>query len=213
MIRVLIADDHELVRSGIQYILDADPRIAVVGLAGSGEEALIRVDELRPEIVLMDIHMPGIGGLQASQRLRQEYPDIKIIGLSVCNDGPLPRSLLKAGIHGYISKNCPPDEMITAIMTVYEGQSYLSSDVAEHLSASDCKKTGFPFDQLSCREMEVVVMTLQGKPIQSIAAALKVSPKTVCTYRYRVFDKLGVDNDVELTRLATKYNLLNGILS
>ncbi len=209
MIRVLIADDHELVRSGIKYILDADPKITVVGTAGTGGEALNQVETLHPDIVLMDIHMPGIGGLEACYKLRQHRPEIKIIALSVCDDGPLPRRLLQMGVHGYISKSCPPSEMIKAIKTVYRGHRYFGSGAAKQLILADADTPASPFDQLSCREMEVAVLTLQGKSIQEIAAILSVSPKTICTYRYRVFDKLGIKNDVELTRLAAKSNLLN----
>lgn len=209
MIGVLIADGHELVRSGIKYILDADPKITVVGTAGTGEEALNQAETLHPDIVLIDIHTPGIGGLEACYKLRQHHPEIKIIALSVCDDSPLLHRLLQMGIHGYISKSCSAGEMIKAIKTVHQGHRYFGSGVTNRLILAGTDTPASPFDQLSCREMEVASLTLQGKSIQEIATLLSVSPKTVCTYRYRVFDKLGIKNDVELTRLAAKYNLLN----
>ncbi len=209
MITVLVADDHELVRSGIEHILNADPEITVVGAAATGEEALELADSLRPDIVIMDINMPGLGGLAACQKLKRRHPDIRLIALSVYADGPIPRQLIEAGVDGYLSKHCPPQEMIKAVTTVHRGDRYLSRDVASRLVFAHPEKDTTPFDRLSSREMEVTLLTLQGKSIQEIAAILSVSPKTVCTYRYRIFEKLGIRNDVELARLAAKYGLLN----
>ncbi|HEB77939.1 MAG TPA: response regulator [Methylothermaceae bacterium] len=209
MITVLVADDHELVRSGIEHILNIDPEITVVGTAATGEEALKLVETLRPDIVIMDVNMPGIGGLAACQKLKHHHPEIRLIALSVYTDGPIPKQLLEAGVDGYISKHCPPQEMIKAVKSVYRGKRYLSQDVASQLAFAHTEKHASPFDRLSAREMEVTLLTLQGKSIQEIANILSVSPKTVCTYRYRIFEKLGIRNDVELTRLAAKYGLLN----
>ncbi len=206
MITVLVADDHELVRSGIEYILDTVPEITVVGTAATAEAALELADSLRPDIVIMDVNMPGLGGLAACQKLKRRHPEIRLIALSVYADGPIPRQLIEAGVDGYLSKHCPPQEMIKAVKTVHRGDRYLSQDVANRLIFAE--KSATPFDRLSSREMEVALLTLQGKSIQEIAAILSVSPKTVCTYRYRIFEKLGIRNDVELTRLAAKYGLL-----
>ena len=210
MIKVLIADDHELVRSGLEYILASDRGIEVVGSASSGEEALTLAAKLHPDVVLMDINMPGMGGLEACHKIKQEYPGIRVIALSVLVDGPLPRHLLDAGIEGYISKHSQPAEMITAVKAVSRGECYLSNDVAHQLAmTSGVNSPVSPFETLSQREMEVTMLTLQGKSIQVISNLLALSPKTVCTYRYRIFEKLGIHNDVELTRLAAKYGLLN----
>ncbi len=210
MIKVLIADDHELVRSGIEYILASDREIQVVGTVASGEEALEQIASLAPNVVLMDINMPGMGGLQACHEIKSRHPSVRLLVLSVLNDGPLPRHLLEAGIEGYLSKHSQPQEMISAIKAVSRGESYLSNDVACNLAlTSGSDRTRSPLDALSQREMEVTMLTLQGLSIQSIAKILGVSPKTVCTYRYRIFEKLNISNDVELTRLAAKYGLLN----
>ncbi len=210
MIKVLIADDHELVRSGIEYILASDREIEVVGTAASGEEVLEQIESITPDVILMDINMPGMGGLQACHKIKSRYPNIRLLVLSVLNDGPLPRHLLEAGIEVYLSKHSQPMEMITAIKTVSRGECYLSNDVAYNLAlTSGSDHTRSPLDTLSQREMEVTMLTLQGLSIQSIAKILGVSPKTVCTYRYRIFEKLNISNDVELTRLAAKYGLLN----
>ncbi len=209
MITVLVADDHELVRSGIEHILNTDPEITVIGTAATGEAALELADSLRPDIVIMDVNMPGLGGLAACQKLKQRHPDIRLIALSVYTDGPIPRQLIEAGADGYLSKHCPPQEMIRAVKTVHRGGRYLSQDVATRWVFDGTEKDATPFERLSGREMEVTLLTLQGKSIQEIAVILSVSPKTVCTYRYRIFEKLGIRNDVELTRLAAKYGLLN----
>lgn len=210
MIRILIADSRELVRSGLQCLLGSDPDITVVGTAATGEEALNQAETLRPDIVLMDVHLSGSGGLDACYEFRQRYPKIKIIALVICDDDPSPRRLLQMGMHGYISKSCSTTEMIKVIKTVAQAHGHVGSGVTNRPMLADPDTLATPFDRLSSREIEVVTLTLQGKTIQEIAAILAVNPKTVCTYRYRIFDKLEIRNDVELVRLAAKYNLLNG---
>jgi len=143
MIKVLIADDHELVRSGIEYILASDRDIKVVGTAASGEEALEQAYALHPDIILMDINMPGMGGLEACHKIKHHHPEIRVIALSVLNDGPLPRHLLEAGVEGYLSKHSQPDEMITAIKAVSRGECYLShTDFAGNIHPVDFRHPG-----------------------------------------------------------------------
>jgi two-component system invasion response regulator UvrY len=213
MIEVLLVDDHELVRSGIESLLNKTDGIRVVGVASSGEEAIQRVDELNPDIVVMDLNMPGIGGIEASRRLYRTHTDIKIIAMSIHDDGPFPRHLLRIGAHGFVSKRSRAVEMIDAIQAVHEGKRYLCSAVVDRLAleSSFSNDLASPFDQLSQRELQVVLMTLQGKSIQEIAAILTISPKTVNTYRYRLYEKLSIKNDVELTRLAIRHNLINDV--
>jgi two-component system, NarL family, invasion response regulator UvrY len=210
MIRVLLVDDHELVRSGIAHLLSKHEAIHVVGAACSGEEAIRMVDDLKPEVVLMDISMPGIGGIEASRKINMKHPEVKLIALSALSDGPLPQQLLSAGAQGYISKSCSVTELIHAIMLVHGGRRYLSADVANELALSHLAgaATGSPFEQLTQREMQIVLLTMQGKGPSEIADLLKISRKTVSTYRFRVDSKLGVKNDVELFRLCMKHNLL-----
>ncbi len=210
MIHVLLVDDHELVRTGIEHLLNKTNGISVIGVASSGEEAIERVAELGPDVVLMDINMPGIGGIEASRKIYQKFPDIKVIALSVHDDGPFPHHLLRVGAHGFISKSSPVTEMVNAIQIVHRGKRYLCTEVANNIAlAAVPGNLSSPFEQLSQREMQVVILTLQGKSIQEIADMLLISPKTVNTYRYRVYEKLSVKNDVELTRLAIRYNLIN----
>lgn len=210
-ISVLLVDDHELVRSGIQYLLDADPDIDVVAAASSGEEAIQLAEQLKPNVILMDLNMPGIGGSEAIKRILRKTPSAKIIALSVYDDGPIPHQALKLGARGYINKGCPVDEMIKAIVAVFQGKNYLSSDVATNLifSAQETEKNAF--SQLSSRELQIAIKIVDGHKISDIATALSISPKTVNTHRYRVHEKLGISNDIELVKLAVEHGLLGNL--
>jgi len=207
MIKVLLVDDHELVRSGVEALLNVVEDINVVAVCECGETALQAINDDPPDVVLMDINMPGMGGFEACRRILQGFPSVKIIGLSVYNAGPIPQQLLKLGIGGFVSKASPVNEMVSAIRTVMAGKRYLCQDVASNLVFESIEsEESSPFLQLSQREAEVAQMILRGKGIQEIAEALKLSDKTVNTYRYRLYAKLKIKNDVELTRLAVKYN-------
>ncbi|MFA6053087.1 MAG: response regulator [Methylobacter sp.] len=207
MISVLLVDDHELVRTGIEALLNAAEDIKVVGVAKSGEEAIDAVDSLPVDVVLMDVNMPGIGGVEACRRILQQYPEVKIVVVSVHNDGPIPHQLLKLGVLGFISKGSPVEEMMHAIRKVMAGKRYLCSEVANNLAFQGLPGSNeSPFSILSQREAEVVTLILQGKTIKEMAAMLALSDKTVNTYRYRLYDKLQIKNDVELTRLAVKFD-------
>lgn len=206
MISVLLVDDHELVRTGIEALLNAAEDIVVVGVAKSGEEAVKAIVELSADIVLMDVNMPGIGGVEACRRILQQDPQAKIIALSVHNDGPIPHQLLKLGVLGFISKGSPVDEMIHAIRNVMKGTRYLCAEVANNPAFRGLPGSHeSPFAKLSQREAEVVTLILQGKTIQEMAEMLTLSDKTVNTFRYRLYSKLNIKNDVELTRLAVKF--------
>jgi len=209
MVNVLLVDDHELVRTGIEHLLAGSAAIDVVGVACSGEEAIKMVDALMPDVVLMDVHMPGIGGIEAIRKINKKHPGVKIVVLSALSDGPIPQQLLCEGAQGYLSKSCSVAELIGAVMAVHGGGRYLSADVANRLALSHLPgtQTGCPFEQLSQREMQIVLLTLQGKDVAEIANLLMISPKTVSTYRYRVYAKLAVKNDVELVRLSLKHQL------
>jgi len=206
MISVLLVDDHELVRTGIEALLNAAGDIRVVGVAKSGEEAVKAIVELSADIVLMDINMPGIGGVEACRRILQNNPEAKIVAISVHNDGPIPHQLLKLGVLGFISKGSPVDEMIHAIRSVMDGKRYLCAEVANNPAFQGLSGSHeSPFAKLSQREAEVVTLILQGKTIPEMAEMLTLSDKTVNTYRYRLYSKLNIKNDVELTRLAVKF--------
>ena len=206
MINVLLVDDHEFVRTGIEALLNDAEDITLAGIAKSGEEALDAM-AIRPvDVVLMGVNMPGINGIEAYRKILHDNPNVKIISLFVNNDGPIPPQLLKLAVLGFVSKESPVDEMVNAIRKVMTGDRYLSADVAHNLTTYGLP--GYhesPFSKLSRRESEVVTLILQGKSIKEMSKMLILSDKTVNTYRYRLYDKLNIKNDVQLTRLAIKF--------
>ncbi|MDN5937939.1 MAG: UvrY/SirA/GacA family response regulator transcription factor [Salinisphaera sp.] len=209
MIRLLLVDDHHLVRSGMLRLLSEETDFDVVAEAANGEDAVQLARELVPDVVLMDINMPGIGGLEATRRILQQNPDTKIIVVSMYQEEPYPNRLLEAGAMGYLSKDSAADEVVTAVRQVAAGKNYVASEIASRLAISLIKGSGgSPFDTLSQREMQVAMMVTQGHSTQAISDSLCLSPKTVSTYRYRLFEKLDVHNDVGLTRMAMRYGLL-----
>lgn len=210
VIEILLADDHDLVRAGIGRMLDDVPDMKVVGQATSGEEAISMCRTLQPDVVLMDIRMPGIGGLEATRKIVSRDPDIKVVAVSAWDDDPLPARLLQAGASGYVAKGAPFDEVIKAIRKVMAGQRYLSANVAEQLALKQFDKPeGSPFDRLSERELQIALMVVNCEKVQDISDKLNLSPKTVNSYRYRLFEKLAISSDVELTHLAIKYGLVD----
>lgn len=210
-INILLVDDHELVRSGIEQLLATNPDIDVLAVASSGEEAMRLNDQLNPDIILMDLNMPGMGGSEAIKCILRHKPDAKIIALSVYDDGPVPHQSLSIGAKGYINKGCPVDEMIKAIVMVYQGKNYLSSAVATNMVFTNSEPEKNTFSQLSSREFQIVSKLLEGEKINDIAVALSISPKTVNTHRYRVHQKLGVGGDIELVKLAIKEGFITNV--
>lgn len=212
MINVLLVDDHDLVRTGIHRLLDDVDGIQVYAEAKDGESAIQEVRKKRPDVILMDVSMPGIGGLEATRKIKQIDDTLPIIILTIHTDDPFPTSLLKAGASGYLHKSCSIDEIVSAIKEVYAGRRYISTEIAQNLALSLLPgNEGSPFDNLSQREMQVMFMLVQGNKVQDISEKLCLSPKTISTYRYRLFDKLSVRNDAELTRLAMRYGMLDGM--
>ncbi len=204
---VLIADDHELVRTGIRRLLEeCDCR--VVAEAATGEQAVELAREHGPDIALIDIQMPGIGGFEATQKIGRVHPDCRVIILTAHSEGPLPRTLLEIGVSGFLSKGCAFAEMDEALRKVLNGQRYLSQDVAQKLALNAVEgESTNPFDRLTSRELQVALMLLAGEHNREISAALSLSPKTVTTYRQRILHKVGVGSLAELLRLAIQYNL------
>lgn len=207
----MLIDDHELVRIGIKRLLQDVQGIKVVGEAGTGEEAVKAAKELIPDVALMDVQMPGIGGLEATRKMVRHNPDIKVLALTIYSDEPYPSRLLQAGAAGYITKGCDAEEMIRAIRTVHSGQRYISSEIAQQLALKRfVKAEESPLDILSERELQIMLMITSGQKVQDISTKLCLSPKTVNSYRYRIFEKLGINSDVELTLLAIRLGLVEG---
>lgn len=212
MIKVVLVDDHQIVRTGIRRILDDTDGMCVVGEAACGEEALARVHDCAPDVVVMDVSMPGIGGLEATRQLLRADPALRIIALTVYGEEPYPTRLMEAGALGYLTKGCDEAEIVKAIHAVYQGKRYISSDIAQQMALSGLEgRAGNPVDRLSQREIQVMMMVTQGHKLQDISDRLCLSPKTVSTYRYRLYEKLGVSNDVELTRFAIRHGIADEV--
>ncbi|WP_312483779.1 response regulator transcription factor GacA [Stutzerimonas nitrititolerans] len=213
MIRVLVVDDHDLVRTGISRMLADVDGLQVIGQANSGEMAIRKARELKPDVVLMDVKMPGIGGLEATRKLLRSYPDIKVIAVTVCEEDPFPTRLLQAGAAGYLTKGAALEEMIQAIRMVFAGQRYISPQIAQHLAlkAFQPQSNGSPFDLLSEREIQIALMIANCQKVQTISDKLCLSPKTVNTYRYRIYEKLTITSDVELALLAVRHGMVDTI--
>lgn len=189
------------------------PNLMVVGEARSGEEALEYIEALRPHIVLMDLNMPGIGGIEATERLSSLHPAVKVIIVSAHTHEPYPSRALAAGAAGFLCKDCEESEMLKAILRVREGGRYVSAEVAGELSVRLTDKGGqSPFDRLSEREMAVALKITAGLNTQQIADLLEISPNTVSSFRRRIYDKLLVNNDVELTLAAFRHRLIGDVL-
>jgi len=203
-------DDHELIRTGISSMLADFDKIKVVAQAESGEEAIKLARELRPEVVLMDANMPGIGGLEATRRLIRFDPDIKVIAVTVHNEEPYPTKFMQAGAAGYVTKGVDISEMVKAIIQVKTGKRYITPDIAQQMALKALEPDSeSPFDILSEREMQVMLMITQGQKVQDISDSLFLSTKTVNSYRYRLFEKLNIANDVELTHMAIRHGIVD----
>lgn len=210
MINVFLVDDHELVRTGIKRLLEDVRGIKVVGEADSGESAVQWCRSNDTDIVLMDMNMPGIGGIEATRRILRLNPDVKVIVISIHGEEPYPTKVMQAGGAGYLTKGAAPTEMINAIRQVKSGQRYLSPEIAQQMALSKFKPSeDNPFQALSERELQIMMMITTGQKVNDISEQLSLSPKTVNSYRYRLFSKLEVSGDVELTHLAIRHGILD----
>jgi two-component system, NarL family, invasion response regulator UvrY len=208
-IRVYIIDDHALVRAGVRMLLSGETDIEVVGESDSGEDALPQVRKLQPDVVLCDLHLPGISGLEVTERIVKGRHGTKVIVVSVLEDGPMPKRLIEAGASGYVGKGGDAAELLKAIRDVARGKRYLAGRIAQNLALSGMGGGDTPFDALSPREMEVAMLMLQGLRQEEIAKRLSLSAKTVNTHKSRLFQKLQIEDNIALVRLASQYGLLD----
>lgn len=207
-IRVLLVDDHAVVRMGFRLLLQECADIAVAGEAASGEEALAQYAALLPTLVVMDISMPGMGGLEAVTRLLAKHADANILVLSAHEDSIHPTRLLRAGARGYLSKRSAPEQLIHAIREVQAGRRYLDPALAQTLAMQQLTGEQNPVQVLTDREFEVFMALARGQSVARIAATLFLSPRTVGTHLYNIKQKLGAENAAELTLIALRNGLL-----
>lgn len=210
--KILVVDDHDLVRMGIVRMLADIEGYQVVGDAKSGEEAVTKARVLLPDVVLMDVKMPGMGGLEATKKLLVVNPTLKIIAVTACDDDLYPTRLMQAGAVGYVTKGAEFSEITSAIDKVMRGDLYMSNSIAQQLALKNFSGNNSlesPFEKLSQRELQTAMLIANGQKVNDIANTFCVSPKTVNSYRYRIFEKLDINSDVELTLLAVKHNLLD----
>ena len=209
LIKVVLVDDQDLVRTGIKLILQDVSDFNIVNEARSGEDAVSICRKSPPDVVLMDVNMPGIGGMEATKQICRLAENTRVICLSQLKDEPIPSQVMQLGAHGFLTKDAEPEEVINAIYKVAAGQKYIAADIAQAMAMKSFGgANGNPFEDLSSRELDIAMRLTSGVRVPEIANQLNISAKTVNTYRYRMFEKLGVESDVELTHLALRHKLI-----
>lgn len=206
--KVMLVDDHAVVRMGFKLLLAACEDIEVIGEADSGEAAYQRYAELKPDVIVMDLSMPGMGGIEAVRRLTARDKGVRILALSAHEDTAHPKRVLKAGATGYLSKRGAPEALIDAVRTVAAGRMYLDAEIAQKLAMQDVTGTQNPVEALSEREFEVFIHLARGQSVNQIAETLHLSTSTVGTHLYNVKQKLGASNQAELTLIALRNGLI-----
>jgi len=207
-IRVMLVDDHAVVRVGFRMLLDASPDIEVVDEADSGEAAYQRYPETKPDVVVMDLAMPGMGGIEAVRRLLARDADARVLVLSAHEDTAHLKRVLKAGALGYLPKRSAPEEVIGAVRTVAARRVYLEAEMARKLALQDLKGAPSPVEALSEREFTVFIQLARGQSVNQIAETLSLSPNTVGTHLYNIKQKLGAANQAELALIAVRNGLI-----
>lgn len=207
-IKVMLVDDHAVVRMGFRLLLEGVPDIKVVAEVESGEEAYQRYPEARPDVVVMDLAMPGMGGLEAMRRLRARDERARILVLSAHDDTLHPRRVLDAGAMGYLSKRTAPEELIAAVREVAQGKLYIEASIAQQLATKRLTGGAEPTEALSRREFEIFMLLARGKSVGEIAETLFLSPSTVGTHLYHIKQKLGAANSAEMALIAMRAGLL-----
>ena len=208
-IRVYMVDDHALVRTGLRMILAGEHDIEIVGEADCGEDALPRIRQLKPDVVLCDLHLPGVSGLEVTERIVRGNYGSRVIVVSVLEDGPMPKRLIEAGASGYVGKGGDASELVRAVRTVASGKRYMASSIAQNMALSGLAGEDSPFDALIAREMEIAMLLMQGLRQEQIARRLSLRAKTINTHKTRLFDKLQITDMIALARLASQYGVMD----
>lgn len=209
MIRVFMVDDHALVRTGLRMILATESDIEIVGEADCGEDALPLIRKLKPDVVLCDLHLPGVSGLEVTERIVRGNYGSRVIVVSVLEDGPMPKRLIEAGASGYVGKGGDASELVRAVRTVAGGKRYLASSIAQNLALAGLTGGESPFDALTPREMEIAMLLIQGLRQEQVARHLSLSAKTINTHKSRMFEKLQITDMISLARLASQYGVID----
>jgi two-component system response regulator NreC len=207
-IRILLAEDHQMVRQGFRLILQSQEDMEVIGETGNGKEAVTLTCSLRPDIVVMDVTMPELNGIEATRQIREQVPSVRVLGLSVHRDSVYVREMVRAGAEGYILKESADTELISAVRVVAAGNSYLSPDVAGAVLSDYRKQAKNPVDVLTAREREVLQLIAEGQTNKDVAGRLKLSVYTVDGHRTRIMEKLGLHSVGDLVRFAIR----NGVV-
>ena len=207
-LNVLLVDDHSVVRMGFKMLIDSEKDMQVISEAETGEEGIIKFQEIKPDVVVMDITMPGIGGLEAIERIIAKDKNAKILVLSAHEDSVHPKRVLSAGAIGYLTKRSAAEELINAIRTVGSGKKYIESTVAQQLAITQLSGENDPTEVLSDREFEVFISLAKGKSTNEIADTMCLSPRTVGTHLYNIKQKLNANNSAEIALIAIRCGLL-----
>lgn len=207
-LKVMLVDDHAVVRMGFKLLLQACDDIAVVAEADSGETACQRFDEAAPDVVVMDLAMQGMGGMEAIKRLCAKNARVRILALSAHEDISHPMRALQAGAMGYLCKRSAPEVLIDAIRAVAKGQRYVDAQIAQRIAVQAISGDKSPIEKLSAREFEVFAQLTRGQSVVQISDTLKLSSSTVGTHLYNIKQKLGVNNQAEMTLLAVRHGLI-----
>ena len=208
-IKILLVDDHAVVRMGFKMLIEAEDDITVIGEAESGEVAIKLFQELKPDIILMDITMPGIGGLEAIDRIIAKDKNTKILVLSAHEDSVHPKRVLNAGAMGYLTKRSAAEELIKAIKSIHQGKRYLEPNIAQQMAITQLSGETNPVEILSDREFEVFIALAKGKSTNEIADTLCLSPRTVGTHLYNIKQKLNANNSAEIALIAIRCGLID----
>ncbi len=208
-IRVLLADDHSLVRKGFRRILENQADMTVVGEASDGQEAVQMTESLRPDILVMDVTMPRLNGIEATRQVTRLRPQTRVVALSMQEDGVYVREMLKAGARGYLLKECTESDLVSAIREVAQGKAWLSPDVSSAVIDDYRKHVTEPIDLLSPREREVLQMIAEGRTNKEIATLLHLSIYTVEAHRGRIMEKLNLHTGTELVRFAIRHGVVD----
>ena len=207
-LNVLLVDDHSVVRMGFKMLIDSEKDMQVIAEAETGEDGIIKFQEIKPDVIVMDITMPGIGGLEAIERIIAKEKNAKILVLSAHEDSVHPKRVLSAGAIGYLTKRSAAEELINAIRTVGSGKKYIESSVAQQLAITQLSGENDPTEVLSDREFEVFISLAKGKSTNEIADTMCLSPRTVGTHLYNIKQKLNANNSAEIALIAIRCGLL-----